>query len=199
LNNQLKVCNYVLELNYVYEIQNNTEINTLYNNIIDDPLLLCLMTDKKCVSSINIEYFEGSIYIHSKTNNQYERKKLNTFLRAVVIIIAQLLYNNATVIFSYAVNPVSYYIMLKYFNAVAYDNDGKILEDDVNIKEYIENNGHILSAVNLNDESKNLAQTVINDTINEFKCVPKGGKNKTIRKKNRKNKSRKNRRKNTVN
>jgi len=58
----------------------------------DPKFILCLKYHDTEVSRIELEIgFEPQIFMHSKTKKEYEGKHFNTFLRAVIIMVAYLL------------------------------------------------------------------------------------------------------------
>jgi hypothetical protein len=119
LNNLLnKKCPYNLSLNYLYNLEG--KITTFHNNI--NYLVLCFYKDNTCISSVELVIYENNIEINSKTLNIYENRKINTLLRAVVIIIGNL-FNNIRYIKSMAINPISAYILINRFKAQIYDDD----------------------------------------------------------------------------
>ena len=97
------------------------------------PLMLCLFRGRKCISSITckINTSENAIEISSKTNESYQGKKYNLFLRyAIVLILHNLEYRkhkhhtrlsnvslNFHSIISRAINPISILAMAKHFYA----------------------------------------------------------------------------------
>ena len=205
LNDTLGCVNYKLSINYVFQMKENTEINAFTFN--GTTLLLCIFNHDMCVSSLVIKYkksynvetgnFYYEIYIDSETKREHEGKKLNKLLRAVIIIIAKILYPSATYVCSNAINPTSAYLMIRHFNAAVFDDEKEVKFDDYDaMKTYIDNEDSIVSKVELTDDNIDNANNVFNNIIkNEIKCEKKkGGNRKTRRNRNRKNKrkSRKN-------
>ncbi len=128
INNKLKeTCpDYELVLDYVYNPESYK--NTLFNNIslqIQD-FILCLMDKVKniCLSSIILytkDYIEDSelyLFFDSYTMESHQNRNMNKFLRAITIIIAPYIHNKIRYIRSAAINPISAYTMMKYFNAI---------------------------------------------------------------------------------
>ena len=115
LNTILKVkCpNLELKLDYMYNFSGGM---VTYNDKIEY-LILCLNTEEGCVSSIEIVFRSKSIEINSKTAVTSELRKYNKILRAVVIIIAKLLNDEITGIESTAINPISAWLLINYFNS----------------------------------------------------------------------------------
>jgi hypothetical protein len=85
-----------------------------------DRLILALCTSSphtKCVSIIELMISkEGDITILSKTIEEYEGKKYNKLLRFVLSILANHI-PNIRAIKSVAINKVSAWLLIKYFNA----------------------------------------------------------------------------------
>lgn len=105
----------------------------IYDPDAMSPLILCLFLGEKCISSITckINVDENAIEISSKTNESYQGKKYNLFLRyAIVLILHHLEYKKHThntrssvvplkfaSIISRAINPISILAMAKHFYA----------------------------------------------------------------------------------
>ena len=114
-----------LEFNTYEEMTKGKEMSNfdIYDKSKKPALLLCLLHNGKCISSISckINAEDNAIEISSKTNKEYEGKKYNLFLRcAIVLIITHLMYGDGTYfekIISRAVNPISIYSMIKHFGA----------------------------------------------------------------------------------
>lgn len=141
LNNQLqKKCpEYRLGLDYVYNINNFEPTIPLEVNMFKlDPndLLLCIFdsNSNSCVSSITLNYElddKKTITIDSKTQDEYLKKKINMLLRSIVIILSKLIYPDSLFLDSYAINPISAYTMIKYFDA----SNKKIKELNLNLED----------------------------------------------------------------
>tara|TARA_Y100000816_G_scaffold285531_1_gene265307 strand:- start:485 stop:1297 length:813 start_codon:yes stop_codon:yes gene_type:complete len=122
----------------IYDIENYSK---------NPSVILCLFHNEKCISSISckINALENAIEISSKTNENYQGKKYNLFLRyALVLIISNLYYtfNGMPIkfqkIISRAVNPISILSMAKHFDA-----------SNEKLQEYLITNGHDLNPQNL--------------------------------------------------
>lgn len=191
LNNKLSCKKYKLSIDYIFQMKRKPEITTFSFN--SEHLLLCIFTDNMCVSSIVIKYdtTENNIYIDSKTKTNYEGNKFNTLLRAVTIIITKILYTDVTTLSSQAVNPISAYIMIWYFNGQIYNNDGKevtipdiSIDTDITklnnqasitnlqkyIKKYIEQHHQVDVKVDLNDENIQRAQRIFDITASKIRA-----------------------------
>merc|ERR1711916_139680 len=88
-----------LEFNTYEEMTKGKEMSDfdIYDKSKKPALLLCLLHNGKCISSISckINAEDNAIEISSKTNKEYEGKKYNLFLRcAIVLIITHLLYGD---------------------------------------------------------------------------------------------------------
>ena len=180
----------------------NTEINKYKDNdyITSDTLLLCIFVNNVCVSSLTIEYENNAIIYESKTKKEYENNKLNKLLRSVLIIISKQLYPDAESVDSDAVNPTSYWLMKKYFNAIARNTSGKAIDLKTyeDIKNYMEAKmlNVISSSVDLSEVNIAKAESVFENIIkDELRCVKQiiGGKCKGTNRKgtNRKGTNRK--------
>jgi hypothetical protein len=112
-------CNDKLNLNldYIYNMEGMITSFNKNPNI----LLLCLTNNVGCISSLVLEKKDTYMYISSMTHEKFEGKKYNKLLRAIIIIIAPLL--NCTIIKSEAINPVSAWLLINYYNAVAVESE----------------------------------------------------------------------------
>jgi hypothetical protein len=107
-----------LSLDYVKEM--NLEKKIISFSYLDpDRLLLCLNYQTGCLASIGLEQNGDSIEIFSKTDPEIEGKKFNTLLRCVVMIIAPFL--GVKKIVSNAIDPVSAYLLCRYFDGSIVD------------------------------------------------------------------------------
>ena len=103
-------------------------------NTTPPDLLLCLNITKNgkihCISSISCKIKGGEMEISSKTHRDYEGKKYNLLLRSAMILLA---YNirPVTKIVSRAINPISAFSMVKYFNAHSKDLDEYMEENEI--------------------------------------------------------------------
>lgn len=195
LNNLLnKTCPYNLSLNYLYNLEG--KITTFHNNI--NYLVLCFYKDNTCISSVELVIYENNIEINSKTLHIHEKQKINTLLRAVVIIIGKL-FNNIKYIKSVAVNPTSAYILTNHFKAQIYDNEDnhsfieylKIKETENNeyipykifedFKKYI-TDFNLYLTIELTDENITNAYRVFNETLSDrrFICNLKNVNNNSL-------------------
>jgi hypothetical protein len=128
LNKMLKEkkgCNdLTIELNYYHSINLPNSELTEYN-ITFQSLILCLSNREGCVSFIILnesDINDGNLEIDSETYTRHENKKYNKLLRCVIIIISEFLYPNIEKITSHAINPISAYLLIKYFNGTIYPN-----------------------------------------------------------------------------
>lgn len=122
LNQQLNCVNYQLRLDYMYNVESNSTVNSY--NFVTSNLILCIFDRNNCIASITfpISYDEESsvkyIVISSYTNPSFEGKQLNTLLRSIVILIANKIDPAIYYIYSEAVNPISAYLLMTKFKAV---------------------------------------------------------------------------------
>ena len=200
LNDILSCIDYKLSIDYIFQMNLNTQITK--SNMASNPtrLLLCMFHDTNCISSIEISYIrdtEKHIEISSETNESYLKLKLNKILRAVIIYIATDLYPEISSVLSVSINPISAYLMIKYFkadiyipkqdlktgdefNLECYDIQHSIKSDFSSIKQFVQDNKTLhnktlLTVVKINKISKAIAFDVFNNTIqlDEFKCNKK--------------------------
>ena len=123
-----------LEFNTYEEMTKGKEISDfdIYDKSKKPALLLCLLENGKCISSISckINAEDNAIEISSKTNEEHQGKKYNIFLRyAIVLIITHLIYDDDKhfeKIISRAVNPISIYSMIAHFEATT--SNKKLIE-----------------------------------------------------------------------
>jgi len=86
----------------------------------DYDIILCLYHDAKCVSSITGKYSQTSksMELLSKTNKEYEGKKINLYLRTIFIyLMLSVRRPIIETIVSHATNPISTYTMYKHYHA----------------------------------------------------------------------------------
>lgn len=138
----------------------------------DPKIVLCLnllkRTRKQCISSISckVDDDDRSIEISSKTHEKHEGKKYNLLLRSAIILLAKYVKTQTgkpiTKIVSRAINPISAFSMIKYFNA---QNDGLnayMEENDIepgnitldNVRAYFDENGNIEADRELTEEEE---------------------------------------------
>lgn len=124
-----------IEFNYFETMTMDKSLDDfdIYDPESETPLMLCLFRGRKCISSITckLNIKENAIEISSKTNELYQGKKYNLFLRyAIVLILHDLEYKKHRYntrkshiplkfhsIISRAVNPISILAMAKHFYA----------------------------------------------------------------------------------
>ncbi len=104
-------CEYMYEFKPVsYAGSNNTNLQLL---------LLCLMYDNKCVSSIELEIVpeQHFVSISSFTDPHFENRKYNKLLRSILLQTCHLLDNDIKInyIVSTAVNSISLYTFLQIY------------------------------------------------------------------------------------
>ncbi len=82
----------------------------------DDPVL-CFYYENKCISSLIISRDDDKIQYIAKTNTDFENKKINTLLIAVLFIIANKMNKNIKELVVEIAKDVSAYILIKNFDA----------------------------------------------------------------------------------
>lgn len=139
----------------------------------EDPrIVLCLNllknTSKQCISSISckVDDDDMSIEISSKTHEKHEGKKYNLLLRSAIILLAKYVKTKhvkpITKIVSRAINPISAFSMIKYFNAQNDDLNAYMKENDIepdnitleNVRTYFDENGNIEADRKLTEEEE---------------------------------------------
>jgi hypothetical protein len=172
--NKKQKCDYKIDINYFYRMDKNAEV-TAHHTLYPKTLLLCAFRNNICASSMIIDYYNGAIEIFSRTKRGHNGNKLNKLLRAVIIIIARTIHPDVAYIRSEAANPISAYLMVKYFNAE--DPGGKVeFSTYEEFRQYAENHGNLMITVNLNDVNIENAKKVFDKITNdddELKCTKK--------------------------
>lgn len=86
---QKKCKNLSLELGFHAEFKNRPNVS-IYENMNNPQIILCLNLGTQCVSSIacKITKTTRSMEISSKTHESHEGKKYNTLMRAVILLVA---------------------------------------------------------------------------------------------------------------
>lgn len=107
-----------LSLDYVQDMDLEKEVIS-FSYLHPEHLLLCLNYKVGCLASIGLEQKGDSMEIFSKTHPKIEGKKFNTLLRCVVMIIAPFL--GVKKIVSNAIDPVSAYLLCRYFDGSIVD------------------------------------------------------------------------------
>ena len=148
---------------------------TAHHTLYPKTLLLCAFRNNICVSSMIIDYYNGAIEIFSRTKRGHNGNKLNKLLRAVIIIICKNIHADTKYIRSEAANPISAYLMVKYFNAE--DAGGKVeFSTYEEFRKHAEKHGNLMITVAINDDNIENAKTVFDKILNdhdELKCSKK--------------------------
>jgi hypothetical protein len=171
LNNLItKKCNNLyMKIDYVYNLPGHIISYSDWTKFLDiDLVLLCLYNENQCVSSIEFDKNGDISQISSKTEKDYEGRKYNKLLRGAAIILAKEL--GLSKLSSYAINPVSAWLLMSYYNAIVIDNEdfdkymvGKTLSLDI-LKQYIPSSGEKFS-LNLDIQ---LDEINVNKAYEEF-------------------------------
>jgi hypothetical protein len=119
---------YSISLDYIYNFESSNSVSAYNNAPEETSLLLCMNVSTNCVSSIDLWIQEDTITILSGTSEHHLKRGYNKLLRCVVFILAPLIGETPfiTKIISDALNPISAYSLLRYF-------DGKILSAETGI------------------------------------------------------------------
>jgi hypothetical protein len=175
---KIKCPNLYINLDYIYNMSGYLVQYTLDPNY----LLLCLFNkDKGCISSIEllikIAYF-NSYSISSKTNSNFENKKYNKLLRCIIILLMPLL--GLDHLNSFAINPISAWLLITYYNATIpkiKDNNiffkwiGKKEINKETLFEFFKDSGNVISLkiipdeITLKNAEKNLYKIVNHEII----------------------------------
>jgi hypothetical protein len=86
---QKKCKNLSLELGFHAEFKNRPSVS-IYENMKNPQIILCLNLGTQCVSSIACKITKNtrSMEISSKTHESHEGKKYNTLMRSVILLVA---------------------------------------------------------------------------------------------------------------
>ena len=147
---QSKCKNLEIKFDFMYNLTNSVDSWASGDYNI---LTLCLYNDANCISSIQLLHplnDISNVSVLSKTSPEYEGKKYNKILRAILIIISKFIkYNGISeiikTIHSSATNPISAWLFINSFNAQTHDEKfnefikDKVLSLDL-IKEYFKIN-----------------------------------------------------------
>lgn len=117
------------DLHYIYNVEENSKVSS-YNNK-GDMLLLCLYSKHQCVGSLLIEYGARNkeLKIDSKTNEEFQGRKINKLLRSVIVIIGNELIGSPNgFVLSFPINPISAHIMIKYLNGIPLDTKRRVMD-----------------------------------------------------------------------
>jgi hypothetical protein len=137
-----KCNNLSFSLDYIYNM--NGDVTSFLSS--PSTLLLCLNDPEKgCISSIELFVYGDSLTINSKTKGEFEGKKYNKLLRAITIMLAPSLGCNE--LNSYAINPISTWLLMDSFNAVT---------DSLDVIEFLYSKGVLTS----NDDEQIITKDV---------------------------------------
>ena len=144
--------------------ETETDPSIYANNI----LILCLMYEGNCISSILLEYNRNKITISSETYKVYESKKYNKLLRSTLLIIVTLLIcnesDNITHIESVAINPISAWYFLNPTNNFKLENVlGVPVGLEIKSFSDIEKSKSIIITMELNDHNNERAEVLFDE------------------------------------
>jgi hypothetical protein len=173
LNDILGCIDLQIRIDYVFQLEENTEINTFVNVFDSTTLLLCIFdnNNNNCISSLTLHISNeevAEIYFDSQTKKEHQGKKLNKLLRAIIIIIAKYVHPSAVYVSSAPLNPTSFYLMIKYFNAILFHNDGS--SETIAFKNYAEAKKY-LHTNDVNVVKTELIETNIQNAESMFKHI----------------------------
>ena len=180
LNEYLNCEEYTISIDYVFDMKENTKVCS-YAGPSATSVLLCIFTnDGNCVSSLDIGFFleNGILDISSGTKEEFKRHKMNTLLRAILILIAKYIHPKITQVVSYSINPISAHLMINTFNAIPYDEryDDVIPFEEVNsfsnIQKYMADGKGITCRIALTDKNIHIAEQIFNEIADPF-CTKK--------------------------
>ncbi len=158
--------NETLKINFDYFYMYDHEPVSLFG--IKNILLLCLMYDNKCVSSIEMLISDDDfIVINSKTDTMFENRKYNKLLRSTMVQLMSLMNPKLKYIYSKAINPISAYTLFQIYPDINVDKEENTeLYNYLKIKDLSYDEGNYVKKATLL-ELKELYQTVshINLTI----------------------------------
>lgn len=117
------------DLHYIYNVDEFSKVSSYHNR--GNVLLLCLYSKNQCVGSLLIEYGarNNELKIDSKTNEEFQGRKINKLLRSVIVIIGNELIGSPNgFVLSFPINPISAHIMIKYLNGIPLDTKGQVMD-----------------------------------------------------------------------
>jgi hypothetical protein len=172
---------FYLNIDYITAFPKNSDASLYYdiyvNAYICPKIILCLFTrtkKQKCVSSITFTRIsDDEMSISSRTDVSYEGRKFNILLRAVAIIVSQLIMQTTQIVTSNAENVISAFIMIKWFNAVS-DRVAIVPSDQLydTLASYFTTNARLETHVHLNEDNTANATRVFHETIPRMNCKP---------------------------
>jgi hypothetical protein len=108
-----------LNIDYVYDTHAPNNYISAYNTLPPlNNIILCLYNDRGCISSITCVIDSNTLTICSGTDVPYREKKYNGMLRGAIIILAPLIDPTLVAVQSDAINPISAYLLIKYYNGI---------------------------------------------------------------------------------
>ena len=175
---------FYLNLDYITAFPENSDaslyLDIYVNAFICPKIILCLFTRTKkqtCVSSITFTPIsDDEMSISSRTDVSYEGRKFNILLRAVAIIVSQLIMESTQIVTSNAANVISAFIMLKWFNAMKINARNQRVrmphDDDLfnTLTRYFQTHQKMETHVELNEANTANAMKVFHETIARMKC-----------------------------
>ena len=237
INRKIKsLCDNHLEIAIYTDVKNNNALTnvSLYDDTSNPDFVICLnysiFGKIDCMSSISCKINDDlSLEFSSKTDPMYEGNKYNLLLRSILIILCPFIkiktpdsykYDVINMIVSRAINPISIYLLAKYFHAYNdlletymtendleyddltfdnikdfYDNlDPMMNLDDEEMEQYMKNNSDfgnpILLTIDPNNQDNIKQATKIFKNI-AIKCPKIGGRTKRLKKPKQKRKKNK--------
>jgi len=103
--------------------------SAVYHEDAEYDIILCLNYNGRCISSVsglyhdgktydeNTHYAESAMEIISKTNPEYEGKRMNLYLRCAFLYLMYFIRAKLNKVVSFSKNPISTYTMCKHFGA----------------------------------------------------------------------------------
>ena len=186
---------FYLNLDYITAFPENSDASLYFdiyvNSYFCPKIILCLFTEvnetKKCVSSITFNRAsDEEMSINSRTDGSYQGRKFNILLRAVAIIVSQLIMETTQQLTSTALNVISALIMIKWFNAISKRvniSNKTVSHDELydRLTRYFKGNGNRMETyVVLNEANTANAARVFDETIARMNCGPlQGGMKRT--------------------
>ena len=106
------------------------------------------------------------VMIDRDTKKKYENRKYMKLLTSITIQIINLIEKNKKIknIVSFAINPISYYLLNIY--KIIVTKDKTIIYNDNDIKENIENRGGVVIYLPINRENIEIAKNIFSDLVN---------------------------------
>ena len=186
-----------LRLDYLYKMTGEITYlnllghNTLYTNLYS--VILCLYYNGNCISSIHLVTKEDKdknniLELNTMTHHNYQNRKFNKLLLAVIIQISRLIKygaNPINKIEAFSINPISAWLLMKnyeveidkkYVKYVEEKGEGVNIDNKDIINYYIDKIDGIHIFINLDDTNISKSIANINELLSDEKLPEEASK-----------------------